>query len=389
MTLSVTPSNRDVAKTAGTTTFGVSNTGYGTMPWTAAVSSGGDWLAITSGTSGSNTGTITCSFTANTGSTPRTGKITITAAGAIGSPKVVTVTQAATIVAGQFIGVWPDGIWSWDKATNQWTKLASTSGALMVSAGKVDTDAIEDVIGVWSSGLYVRQSTTGGWIRLTTTVPNWITAGDLTNDGRDDVIGSWAGSGVYYRDSATGKWTKITNAARQLAVGNIGGTRDDLLGVWETGMWTRYSENAKWQQISTAIPLCIAAGDMTGDKRADVIAAYAQGTYYMHMTSTSTAPKIAAAAEQLAVGDLDGDGRDDLLGVWSTGVWVRYGATGQWYRISQSKPKWIATGKIAAAVQAAGALDDPMESAEKVDIIDLSKEWPGEAATEVLPFPQE
>jgi hypothetical protein len=92
----VSPTSRDVAKDAGTTTFSVSNTGTGTMPWTAAVTSGGSWLSITSGDSGSNSGTINCSFNANTGTSTRTGTIRVTADGATGSPVDVTVTQAPT-----------------------------------------------------------------------------------------------------------------------------------------------------------------------------------------------------------------------------------------------------------------------------------------------------
>jgi hypothetical protein len=46
LVLSVTPSNQAVSKDAGTTTFNVSNTGTGTMPWTAAVTSGGAWLKL-------------------------------------------------------------------------------------------------------------------------------------------------------------------------------------------------------------------------------------------------------------------------------------------------------------------------------------------------------
>jgi len=91
--LSVTPSNQPVAKDAGTTTFSVANTGTGTMPWTAAVTTSDTWLTITSGASGTNSGTINCSFTANTSTSARTATIRITATGATGSPKDVTVTQ--------------------------------------------------------------------------------------------------------------------------------------------------------------------------------------------------------------------------------------------------------------------------------------------------------
>jgi hypothetical protein len=91
--LSVTPANRDVAVSAGTTTFDVSNTGGGTMNWTAAVLAGGDWLSLQSGASGTNAGTVTVSFMANQTVSPRQGIIIVTAAGGSGSPKLATVTQ--------------------------------------------------------------------------------------------------------------------------------------------------------------------------------------------------------------------------------------------------------------------------------------------------------
>jgi len=96
--LSVSPANRDVAQDAGTTTFRVSNTGTGTMPWTAAVISDGNWLFIASGTRGTDAGTITCSFTENTStSVSRTATVRVTAANATGSPVDVTVKQQPTL----------------------------------------------------------------------------------------------------------------------------------------------------------------------------------------------------------------------------------------------------------------------------------------------------
>ncbi len=92
--LTVTPDNQNVAYPAGNTSFAVANTGSGTMSYTAAVTAGGEWLSITGGGSGGNTGTISVAFTENTSTTPRVGTITVTAPGATGSPKTVTVTQA-------------------------------------------------------------------------------------------------------------------------------------------------------------------------------------------------------------------------------------------------------------------------------------------------------
>ncbi len=102
--ISVTPATQVVTKDAGATTFSVSNTGTGTMPWTAAVTSGGGWLSITSGASGTDTGTITCSFTLNTTTSARTETIRVTAPGATGTPVDVTVTQVPTPTVNPVIG---------------------------------------------------------------------------------------------------------------------------------------------------------------------------------------------------------------------------------------------------------------------------------------------
>jgi hypothetical protein len=92
--LSVTPINPSVATTAGSINFSVSNTGGGTLSYSASVTSGSSWLSITSGASGGNSGTISVSFAANSGA-QRTGTIMITASGASGSPVTLTITQAA------------------------------------------------------------------------------------------------------------------------------------------------------------------------------------------------------------------------------------------------------------------------------------------------------
>jgi uncharacterized repeat protein (TIGR02543 family) len=92
-TLDVTPDYRLVNSFDGITTFSVSNSGGGTMNWTAVSNS--NWLTITSGSSGINVGFITVGYTANNTGVPRIGEIIITAGGATGSPKMVEVRQVA------------------------------------------------------------------------------------------------------------------------------------------------------------------------------------------------------------------------------------------------------------------------------------------------------
>ena len=94
--LSVVPSSQSVGAGAGLAYINVSNTGTGDMIWSATSNAG--WLHFVSGTNiGINSGTIQCPCDANPGSSPRTGTIQVTATGASGSPKNVTVTQAGTV----------------------------------------------------------------------------------------------------------------------------------------------------------------------------------------------------------------------------------------------------------------------------------------------------
>jgi endonuclease I len=84
-TLSVTPSNQNVATAAGSTSFTVTSN----SSW--SVNSSQSWCTVTP--SGSGNGTITANYTQNTTVVQRVANVTVTVAGL--SPVVVTVTQAA------------------------------------------------------------------------------------------------------------------------------------------------------------------------------------------------------------------------------------------------------------------------------------------------------
>ena len=106
--LFVTPIFKNVSYDEGTDTFNVSNTGTGTMSWTALVISGNSWLSILSGSSGTDNGTISFGFSGNNSGSTRTGTICVTANGAIGNPKNVTVTQSTTPSAPTIALINPD-----------------------------------------------------------------------------------------------------------------------------------------------------------------------------------------------------------------------------------------------------------------------------------------
>ncbi len=92
---SVIPETRPTCDNAGETTFTVNNPNFGdcTMSWTAVVVAGGDWLAITDGSSGSDRGTISVSYSANPSGSSRTGTIRVISTGASANPVDVTIIQ--------------------------------------------------------------------------------------------------------------------------------------------------------------------------------------------------------------------------------------------------------------------------------------------------------
>jgi hypothetical protein len=94
--LSVDSETINLTSASGTSSIGVSNTGTGSFTYTTSVTEGDSWLTITSGAIGTNSGTINFSYTQNTSAVARNGKITVSASGASGSPKEVTITQTGT-----------------------------------------------------------------------------------------------------------------------------------------------------------------------------------------------------------------------------------------------------------------------------------------------------
>jgi hypothetical protein len=253
--LSVTPTSQSVAKEAGSTNFSVSNTGNGTMSWTASVTSGGEWLTITSGSSGSNAGTIACGYSANTGTTSRSATIRVTATGATGSPTDVTVTQAATPVqtvlsvtpASQVVsketGIATFTVSNAGNGTMSWTaSVISGSEWLMITSGNSGSNA-----GTITCGYMANTGTTS----RTATIR--VTASEASGSPTDVTV-TQAATPVQPVLSVTPASRVVAKdaASTSLSVSNAGtGTMAWTAAVTSGGGWLRITSGTSGSDSGT------------------------------------------------------------------------------------------------------------------------------------------
>jgi hypothetical protein len=115
----ITPTSASVAAGASTSFFSVTTTA--SCPWTAA--SGASWITSTS--TGTGSGTITYSVAANTGTTSRTGTLTV-------GGQAFTITQAAPAVASSNLfvnGDFESGATGWVQAAASGTIITNNASA--------------------------------------------------------------------------------------------------------------------------------------------------------------------------------------------------------------------------------------------------------------------
>ena len=162
---------------------------------------------------------------------------------------------------------------------------------------------------------------------------------------KHDLLGSWS-TGVSALNSDTGAWTLITSsAAAQIAAGDMDGDgKADIVCTFPgSGLWVKYSTTGQWQFISSP-PTWIAVGDFNGDGKADLAGIWG-GVVWLRDSASGSWTAGPSGATQIAAGDMDGDGKADLVANYpGTGVWVKYSSTGAWASLSTSPATKIAVG---------------------------------------------
>jgi hypothetical protein len=242
----------------------------------------------------------------------------------------------------EIIGAWSNGIWYWDLFAATWTQLSTDTPTGDIAAGDFNGDGIADVAAIFDDlgpvtsqrgqGIYYLDGDSKTWNRFLRSepAPFNIAAGDINGDingnGASEIIGTWS-NGIWYRD--------------------------------ETG----FSES--WVQLTTDTTTGdIAAGDFTGDGIADVAAIFQEvgpasnplgaGIYLLDgrkcQITNQCWTKVAGSAPapfSVAAGDMNGDGRSDIIGTWSNGIYYWDVVEMDWTQLStDTTQNGIAAGNI-------------------------------------------
>jgi hypothetical protein len=176
----------------------------------------------------------------------------------------------------------------------------------------------------------------------------------------------------------------ISVASDLVAAGKIDGDNiDDLIGVWNSGLWVKYSSSGTWFRLTKIPSNDIASGDLNGDGRDDVVATWSgSGVWYKDSIGGGWV-KITSAADHIAAGDVDEDGTDDLIGVWSNGLWVKNSSKMSWEQLTLSRPRDIDAGMFRTGAWSAGEIGFLMPVGRYMrgpgisNFVDLSEEGPG------------
>jgi hypothetical protein len=94
--------------------------------------------------------------------------------------------------------------------------------------------------------------------------------GDVTECRVDEIIGCGGArrSGIWYWDAAESEWAQMTSETTtgDIAAGDFTGDgKADVASVWSDGLWYQDGASLAWTKIDSLPPYNLTAGDVTGD----------------------------------------------------------------------------------------------------------------------------
>ena len=249
----------------------------------------------------------------------------------------------------EIIGNWSNGIWYWDVAESEWTKMASSTPEGDIAAGDFTGDGIADVASSWTSGLWYQDGATLAWTKVTGGAPDKLTAGDVTGDGLSEIIGIWS-SGIWYWDVAESEWTQMTPSTPtgDIAAGDFTGDGiADVASGWPNGLWYQNGATLAWTKVPGSAPDNLTAGDMTEDGQSEIIGTWSSGIWYWDVAESEwTLMSASTPTGDIAAGNFSGNQKADVAAIFSSGLWYQDGDTLDWTKVSDSAPDRLTAGDI-------------------------------------------
>lgn len=206
-----------------------------------------------------------------------------------------------------------------------------------------------------TNAVAARADNLGSWVEKTTFYPQ----GDFTGDGIADLAAIWSNGSLHlYRGDKTkglaGTETELIGgtswgSTKQLVKGDFTGDRiADLISVWNDGTMHLYKGKSDGT-IEPQKPVTmggntwgtlkqITAGDFDGDGIDDLATIWADGTMHLYRsngagdlyagTTVTLGGNTWGTIRLLPGGDFDGDGIADLMAVWNDGTMHYYKGKG-------------------------------------------------------------
>jgi hypothetical protein len=170
-----------------------------------------------------------------------------------------------------------------------------------------------------------------------------------------EIIGTWS-SGIWYWDMAASQWTQMTVFATtgDIAAGDFTGDgKADVASIWDSGLWYQDGTTLAWTRVPGSAPDKLTAGDVTGDGRFEIIGTWNSGIWYWDVAESSWTQMTSEYTDgDIAAGDFTGDGKADVASIWDDGLWYQDGATLAWTKLPGSALNSLTTGDVTGDGQA-------------------------------------
>ncbi|MEN8691857.1 MAG: reprolysin-like metallopeptidase [Desulfobacterales bacterium] len=267
------------------------------------------------------------------------------AASAVEPPAMTSPVPGSSLADSTVTFVWTA---NGAAVTEWWLYIGTSPGAKDIyDSGSLGSATSDTVSGLPDNGSLI-------YVRLF-----FMIGGDWQNDdfqytaldtvAAAEVIGTYD-NGIWYQDVVTTIRTQMTADVTMgdIAAGDFTGDgKADIVSIWSSGLWYQDGATLAWTKIPGGAPNNVTAGDVTGDDRFEIIGTWNSGIWYWDVAEYSWTQMTSAFTDgDIAAGDFSGDGKADVASIWPGGLWYQDGDTFAWTKIPGDAPDNVTAGDV-------------------------------------------